>query len=211
MSKWVPENQRDTSYYIFNEKYRCTVPYIDMRSSDHIKMFGMPSTGIKEIDREAASERIDTYLSINQMIEYFKRGALVGVRKVSDTKAIYERITDHLNAWKLQLKNGLNNGDAPIDDLILMDKFANSVYAHAKYQFTSEIIESLLLRQMNNIMPFNRDSLINNMQESRLRKENRDNPIEKEEVKDDKAPRASLEDFFSTYQGRTTNRANRWE
>lgn len=213
MAKWIPESQRDSSYYIFNEKYHCTVPHIDMRSSDHIKLFGMPSCGIKEIDRETANERIETYLSINQMIEYFKRGALVGVRKVEDTKTIYERITDHLNAWKRQLQNGLNNGDAPIDDLILMDKFANAVYAHAQYQFTEEIIYSLLLRQIGGIMPFNRDNLINNMQESRRRKENRDKPPEEQEKKEEeqRAQRASMEDFFSTYQGRTTHHANRWE
>lgn len=212
MAKWVPENERDTSYYIFNEKYRCTVPHIDMRSADHIKLFGMPSCGIKEIDRETANERIETYISINQMIEYFKRGALVGVRKVEDTKRIYERISDHLNAWKRQLHNGLNNGDAPIDDLILMDKFANAVYAHAQYQFTEEIVESLLLQQMGGIMPFNRHNLINTMQERRRKKEGRDKPVEEQEVKEEQRPqRASLEDFFSSYQGRTTNRANRWE
>lgn len=211
MAGWVPEKDRDSSWYIFNQKFRCSVPHIDMRSSEHIKMFGMPSCGIKEIDRETASERIDTYLSINQMVEYFKRGALVGVRKVADTKIIYERITDHLNAWKLQLQNGLNNGDAPIDDLMLLDQFANAVYAHAKYQFTAEIIDSILLRQIGGIMPLNRDSLIADMQKNRLRKENRDKPPEEQKEVEERPQRASMSDFFSTYQGRTTHKANRWE
>lgn len=209
---WLPENQRDTSYYIFNEKYRCSVPHIDMRSSDHIRAFGMPSCGIKEIDNETAHERIETYLSINQMVEYFKRGALVGVKKVEDTKKIYERITDHLVAWKNQLQHNLNNGDAPVDDLILLDQFANAVYAHAQYHFTEEVIESLLLRDLNSISLVNRDMLIGTMQANRRRKENRNTPPEeKEKESEQRKERASMADFFTGYKPGSTLKVNRWE
>ena len=210
MAKWIPEKDRDTSWYIFNQKFRCTVPHIDMRSADHVRMFGMPSSGIREIDKETAHERIETYLTIGQMAEFFKRGALVGVRKIEDTKIIYERISDHLNAWKLQLQNGLNNGEAPIDDLKLLDQFANAVYAHAQFQFTTEIVDSILMRQISGIMPLNRDILINNMHESKRRKDGRDSS-QQEEKEEERPQRASMSDFFSGYQGRSTLKPNRWE
>lgn len=210
MGTWVPESERDTSWWIFNQKFRCSVPQIDMRSADHIKMFGMPSSGIKEIDNETARERIQTYLTISQMVNYFKHGALVGVTKISDTKIIYERITDHLNAWKRQLQHGLNNNDAPVEDLMLLDNFANAVYAHAQYQFTQEIVDSLLLQQMGTIMPFSRGSLIANMEKGRKRKEGRDEPP-KEEPEEQRPPRASMADFFSGYQPGSTLKPNRWE
>lgn len=210
MSTWLPENKRDSSYYIFNQKFYCSVPHIDMRSSGHIKLFGMPTSGIKEIDNETAHERIDTYLTINQMVEFFKRGSLVGVKKINDTKVIYERITDHLNAWKRQLQHGLNNNAAPVDELMILDNFANAVYAHAQYQFTEEIIDSLLLRQIGGIMPFSRDNLIASMEKGRLRKEGRDEPP-KEEPVEQRPQRASMSDFFSGYQSGSTLKANRWE
>lgn len=202
---WVPEKDRDTSYYIFNEKYYCSVPHIDMRSSDHLRMFGMPSCGIKEIDNETAHERIDTYISIAQMAEYHKRGARVAVKKPADTKKIYERISDHLNAWKDMITYKLNIGDAPYQDLILLDQLANAIYEHAKYQFTTEYVDSLLLRQIDSMAVMTRDSLIATMHSTMERKKNRNTPkeLEVEEVK--KPERTPMTEFFEQYQGNTTN------
>lgn len=213
---WLPESERDTSWYIFNQKFRCSVPHIAMRSSEHIKHFGMPSCGIKEIDTETARERIDTYLSINQMVEYFKKGTIVGVKKISDTKLIYERIVDHLNAWKKQLREGLNNGEAPIDDLMELDQFANAVYAHAQFQFTNEIVESLLMRRMDEIMPFNRDTLVAGMAQAKKQKDDRNKPKQEnnsnsvEEDAPERKQHASMADFFGGYKGHNTLKVNRW-
>ncbi len=210
---WIPENQRGTDYYIFNQKFRCSVKHIDMRSSEHIKHFGMPTCGIKEYDTQVAHERVDTYLTIAQMVQYFEKGSVVGVKDIKDTKIIYERITDHLNAWKHQLQFGLNNGAAPIKDLMALDQFANTVYAHAQYQFTQDIVDSLLLQQMGGMMPFNKDNLIADMKANKARKEKRDENTnardiinEEEEIK---PQRQELGDFFSTFQPRSTN-LNRW-
>lgn len=210
---WVPESERGTDWYIFNQKFRCSVPHIAMRSTDHVKHFGMPSCGIKEIDSETARERIDTYLSISQMVEYFSKGTIVGVKKVTDTKVIYERIVDHLNAWKEQLRHGLNNGEAPIDDLIQLDQFANAVYAHAQYHFTNEIVESILMRRMDEIMPFNRDTLIGSMTTAKKAKEERNKPKVNNTTEEEPAERrqhASMADFFNGYQGHNTLKVNRW-
>ena len=213
---WIPENERDTSWYIFNQKFRCSVPHIAMRSTEHLQHFGMPSCGIKEIDTETARERIDTYLSIAQMVEYFQKGTIVGVKKVADTKIIYERIVDHLNAWKKQLREGLNNGEAPLQDLIDLDQFANAVYAHAQFHFTNDIVESLLMRRMDEIMPFNRDTLVAGMKQSKKQKDDRNNPkvqnnvsgVEEDVV--ERKQHASMADFFNGYQGHSTLSVNRW-
>lgn len=206
---WLPENQRDTSWYIFNQKFRCSVPYIDMRSADHIRLFGTPTSGVKEIDLEASRERVETYLSINQMVEYYRRGALVGVKRVADTKVIYERIMDHLNAWKNQLQYGLNNADAPIDDLLLLDQFANAVYAHAKHHFKEEITDSLILRQFANVLPYSREGLIASMEKAQLKKEGK---IEKlKEIENKEKPRQSMANFFSVYQHSSTLKPSKWD
>ena len=66
------------------------------------------------------------------------------------------------------------------------------------------------MRQIGDIMPFSRDSLVANMEKGRLRKEGRDEPP-KEEEEEQRPQRASMADFFSTYQPGTTLKSNRWE
>lgn len=206
---WIPENQRDSSYYIFNEKYLCKVKYIDTRSADHIKMFGMNTSGVREIDKEAANELITTYLTISQMAEYFKRGSNVRVVKIQDTKRIYERITDHLNSWKHNLEYGLNNRDAPIEDLLLLDKLACAVYTHAQHFFTEKVIDSLLLRQISGIAPMTRESLINNFNKNKdkvteERKEGFANP--EVEIK----ARPTMDEFFATHRRSDVFKTDKW-
>lgn len=204
MSTWIPESQRTPKWDIFNRKFYCTVPYMATRSADHIRMFGTPSCGIKELDHGMVNERIETFLTIDQMVEHFRNGTVVGVKKIEDTKTIYDCITTYLNAWKRQLEHGLNNRDAPIDDLILLDQFANAVYAHAKYFFTEDVVDSLLMKQMGTIMPITRDMLIRGMENSRRKKEEEKKPVEQREEVDAKPERAPMSDFFKTHQGTLT-------
>jgi hypothetical protein len=160
VNQYVPESQRDSAWYIWNSLFMCRIPYIHTRSLEHIQMYGIPTCGDPLADREAVKEKVTTMLTIAQMIEYFERGVTIGVVKYDDTKKIYERITDHLNAWKSELHNCLNVKDAPLEDLIVMDKFANAVYQHAKYQFTPEIVDSILAREMEAAMPVNRGNVL---------------------------------------------------
>lgn len=205
---WIPENQRGTDYYIFHEKYMCSVPYLASRSKEDIREFGVPSVGIKEMDNALISERIPRYLTIAQMLKFYKEGTTVGVSKESDTKRIYERITDHLEAWKVQLSRGLNNGDAPIEDLIDLDNFANSVYKHARHHMTEEIVHSFLLRQMDSIAPITRDSLMAKF--NTIGRKNEAIKENKEINENDNLPRREeMSQFFSGYQARD-NAKSRW-
>jgi hypothetical protein len=47
------------------------------------------------------------------------------------------------------MEKSLNIGNAPLEDLKLMDRFANAVYEHAKYQFTDDTISSIIARRMD--------------------------------------------------------------
>lgn len=162
MSTYVPEHLRDTAWYIFNKKYLCRVSNIQTRSIDHIALFGSPTCGDPARDRDMADQLIDRMLTINEMVEFFKQGITIRVANVRETKSIYEHITDHLNYWKRHLEESWHTRGAPIDDLILLDRFANVVYRHAVYQFTTEIVESLLARRMSSVMTVNRNSIMGN-------------------------------------------------
>lgn len=205
---YVPPEKRDTAYYIFNEKYLCRVPYLATRSEDHLRKYGMPITGLPEYDKGLANELQDRYLSIAQMVEFYKKGVVVRVVKYGDTKRIYERITDHLVAWQEALKWRLNIGNAPLEDLVIMDQFANAVYEHAKYQFEQTVVESLLLRSMTEAVPITAESLMKAFQQGDRKKL----PIEQQvEAEQNELPkRTPMEDFFSSFQRPGTMKKERW-
>ena len=148
----------DTSTYIFDYLFKCRIPNLQTMSEEYIRFFGMPTTGDPSIDQAMADQWITTMLPISKMVEYSKQGITIKIVKYDDVKVMYNYISLHLQAWKNQIGNGINVGDAPIDDLIDLDAFANLVYDQAKYQFTRDIADSLLERQMSTITRFNKSN-----------------------------------------------------
>lgn len=146
----------DTVKNLWDYKFLCRFPELQTRSVEHIKFFGTPTTNDPGIDRELANQWITSFININDMVEFNKKGIPIKVVKYEDVKKIYEFISQHIHAWKIQLSNGLNIGDAPIDDLIDLDNFANVVYDHAKHQFTRETADSLFARGLANVVRYNK-------------------------------------------------------
>lgn len=140
------ETPLETSRLIFDNLYMCRVPVLATRSEADIKAFGIVRTGIKDIDDNALGDWVTVMWSINTMAEKFKRGYSIKVIKEADSRTIYEHITRHLQAWQMQLDSRLNGTRAPFDDLILLDKLANVIYPHVKYELhkAPPPIESLM-------------------------------------------------------------------
>jgi len=156
---WCDPSSRDSRWYVFKQTYMCRVPYLKSMSTDYIRHFGIPTSGDPIYDKQTANELVTRMLTIVQMVEFYKQGTSIYVVNPKDTKDIYMRITDHLNFWKQQLENGWHMRDAPIEDLMLMDKFANAVFNHAR-QFTTEIVESLVARKVAGTMRVNRQQIM---------------------------------------------------
>lgn len=159
---YIPEDQRDSAWWIWNKKFTCRIPYLQSMSTDYIRQFGVMVSGDPVRDKAIVSETITTMLSIAQMVEYFSKGVTVGVVKYEDTKHIYELISNHLQQWRQQLEQGLPIRDAPIDDLVTMDRFANAVYRHARHQFDHQFVDSILARTMMGTMRVNRSNFMLN-------------------------------------------------
>lgn len=145
----------DTTKLIWDYLYLARVPYLQSTSIEYLKRYGSYTTGDREIDRELSNQWITTMININQMVEYFREGVQIKIVNYNDTKEIYAHISEHLAAWNERLLKGINIGNAPIEDLILMDEFANAVYAHAKYQFTRETVNSIVARRLSEVGRFN--------------------------------------------------------
>jgi hypothetical protein len=148
-----------TDYYIFEKLWWCRVPFNASRSVEHIKHFGTPQSGDLDRDRATANELVDRMLTIERMVEYTKTGVHVYVKNRNDCKEIYEAISLHLQGWKKHLESSLNTGDAPLQDLVDLDQFANLVYSHAKYQFTNQWMEDVLQRHISSSLRVSRGNM----------------------------------------------------
>jgi hypothetical protein len=152
-------DQQSTDYYIFEKLFWCRVPFNQSRSVDHIKHFGTPMSGDPDRDIQTANELVDRMLTISRMVEYWKGGTQVYVKNRNDTALIYEYISNHLGAWKKHLEHSLNVGDAPLQDLVDLDEFANVVHSHAKYTFTKEFVDDVLHRRLGSVLRVSRSQL----------------------------------------------------
>lgn len=134
-TRWIPEAQRGTDWYICHELYLVNVPWLQTQSVEDLRHFGVPMTGDPEYDKQVKNEVRALMLPIDKMAELYEGGAEIGIINYADTRRIYERIEAHLEAWAKHLKGSLNQLNAPVKDLLLLDKFAHSVYEFAKWEF----------------------------------------------------------------------------
>jgi len=203
---WIDPQFRDSAWWLWHKLFMCRVSNLKTMSVDYVKIFGMPASGVTEHDKETANELVIRMLSINQMVEFFRQNITVHVVNYRDTKEIYERISDHLNAWKEKLATGINVRNAPIDDLLLLDQFSNAIYKYAAPQFTTAIVDSILARRISGTLRVNRENVLAPMKPKTI------NPVSGEEVPvEDKRPeRISMAESFA----RTPNMAGastRWK
>lgn len=155
------EQPKDTTVAIWEWYFKVRVPYLQSRSIQELKLVGTVVSGNKDVDADIKNQWLTTMMPIAYMVELYQKSIPVKVVDIKDTKMIYDFISEHLYAWKEQLRQGINVGAAPINDLIAMDEFANLVYAHAKYQFTKDMADSLLGRHLESIHRFNIHSFFN--------------------------------------------------
>lgn len=155
-------NTSKTEVKVWEYFYRVRVPYLQSRTNEDIRRTGVNVTGIPSIDNDIKNQLVTCMLPIAYMIDYYRNGVHVLIPASTDIKDIYDTISDHLYAWKKMIEYGINIGDAPVDDLIEMDRFANSVYDYAKYQFTPDILNSLIANQMNAIQRVNASNFFAN-------------------------------------------------
>jgi hypothetical protein len=141
---------KDTSVGIWDYLYKVRIPYLDTFSADYLQKFGVTMPTNKKDAADQMDSLVTTFINIDSMIEYFKNGVCVRVVEQADTKLIYDAIQAHLEAWELALKRGQNMNLAPTEDLLNMDKFANAVYAHAKFMFKENETRTEFTKKLQN-------------------------------------------------------------
>lgn len=123
---------------IFHHKFFCRVRTADIRTINEIHKHGTPISGYAPMDDAMADEWVDRLWSIARMATHWGNGYRVRIPRYADTKLIYDNVQAHLLSWRQRVISRYNPGTCPVDDLLLLDKFANEVYDKAKYFFVSK-------------------------------------------------------------------------
>ena len=198
-----PFSNIDTTNALWDDVYLCRVSNFKTMSADYLRVFGAPTTFDPEIDNELGKELITVMISIAEMIEYFQEGIAIRVVRESDTKFIYEAISKHILGWRDALEKGVNVGAAPLNDLIVMDQFAQEVYPHATAHFDRGVVDSLFIRKLGSSGTFNPNNILKNLKSS-------DKPGEEEPEKEVMV-RHSMADFFKDKTARKPLGLRKWQ
>jgi hypothetical protein len=146
--------QEDKNYcnleeIIAERKYEIRIKAIDNTSPEEITHYGRYTTGDKEYDKALLEEHITRWMSIKEMVEYYKRGKPFSVVNVSDTEEIYTTIHQYLLHWKNRVTNSVNIGNAPIEELIHLDSFAAKIHGYACETMKVDQTQSSLVNYFN--------------------------------------------------------------
>lgn len=123
----------DTSRLIFDYRFQVRVPHQETRSMEELRIKGTRLSDLDEINKSVSKEMRICYLSISQMVDYYKESVPIAFLRQTDTEVVYKFIAAHIEAWKDNMLKSINIGSAPLDDLIQLDDFASSVYKYARH------------------------------------------------------------------------------
>jgi hypothetical protein len=136
-SIYIPEKDRDTRWALWHDRYEIRVPYIQTRSIDDLQE-GSYTSGDPHHDHSSQWEPRFMMLPIHRIAELWAQNANVYLVNEKDSKTIYMAISAHLSAWADHLKSSYSVRDVPAEDLMILDQFANVIYAHAKFHFQDD-------------------------------------------------------------------------
>ena len=136
-------NENDTVKGLTDYYYTVKLNKLENTSEEELKLFGNYITGSKAIDTNLLNTWYQTQIPICKMIDLYKEGKSIKIVKPLDTKTIYEIIDRHINSWINYIKQGINTKAAPMEDLLLMDRFAQEIYPFAIEHFKREEIDNV--------------------------------------------------------------------
>lgn len=161
MAGYIKPENRDTRYPLWFVRYRCRVPYIQTLDLEDLEQYGLPTSGDIHHDHAMQWEPIMISLPIHRMADLWNAGANISLVNKSDAPKIYEAITAHLFAWKYHIENSYHPTKPPVDDLVVLDQFANIIYEHAKYVYDKNFTDKHF--KMSSRSAIGRRAMLNSM------------------------------------------------
>lgn len=131
---------------IWEGLYYMRVPWLATQSTEEIRRFGVPTTGNKLTDIQMYNNPVTVMITINDMVEYFRKGVSITFVDARQTREVYDIVNNYLMAWRDHLQSASANVEVPIDDLLLLDQFAEKLWPLAQtFGAVKPIFENSLL------------------------------------------------------------------
>jgi len=117
---------------VFHAIFRVKLHQRDMYSREEISTMGLPTRGDRELDEDTMAALVHVQITINEMLMRFNEGQRVYIVNPADTELIYKICINYISAWLDHERTELNRRPVPAEDLMSLDRFAASLYPHAK-------------------------------------------------------------------------------
>lgn len=116
------------AFKIFNYRFHCSVQNIHLHSEKVIREGGIPSSGIREIDRAAMQAFVPCYMTIAAMAMYADEGVPIRLADSNDAVKISQIIQQHLEDHLRSARYDINKVKVPVDELRMLDALAEKVH-----------------------------------------------------------------------------------
>jgi len=138
---------------IFNWTFPVSIPQMHIYSERELEIYGNISTGDSSYDRALANEPVKmSGVTIARMLEWWKNGLqneIVLLNPAKDAPTIYNILRDAISSWYLEVSKDPLHPEVPLEELKIMDEFAQAVYEKAKYHFVKDGSNLNFLDQMH--------------------------------------------------------------
>lgn len=125
-----------TTEFLWDYIYQVRLPQLALLTEDEIRYQGIPSSGDKSVDRVLTNQLITTFISPVKMVKFHADGYPVRIVRANESKIIYDHIQAHLGHWARSLGKSLNLNNAPLDELLAMNKFAQTLFEGVRDHLT---------------------------------------------------------------------------
>ena len=143
MATWVPAIERTPLWFVLKKHYRVSVNEMQYRGKEDIKRFGVVTTGIEELDSTVSKRLIHVMITPARMAELHNQDIVISLTSPGDAKEIYNNVQAHIKIWVEHMSHAYTTNNLPLDDLLMLDEFATTLFPHATRYFTDEIVSDL--------------------------------------------------------------------
>jgi hypothetical protein len=153
---YIPESERSTGWYLFNKLFQVRINPHHARSAEDIKLYGTPTTGNADVDRELDKYEHIVMWPISKLEAHYSSGYPVKFIKRTDCEEVYKLIHNHLTVMNQVLAQSENvTGDPQtMAELIRLDQFADAVFQHARYGLRDNLQHAGFARRARARDPF---------------------------------------------------------
>jgi hypothetical protein len=129
----IDTSEHPSDWYIFEPRFLARSiglarQYLDKNMPDEV-----PTTTDKEFDRLLQLQPANFWLNCAEMAELIHNGYPLDLINYKDCLTVYTYVQNHLEKAMKVLVNNINTMNAPLDDLLMLDSFADRVFAHARF------------------------------------------------------------------------------